>query len=116
YCEVLDNLRHAHKALKEALATSKDLMLPALKNVVAGEPLKPHLFDKPLVEGLSAYDMMITPKWIDKMMTQLEQVYGRLIHIHFKSLGGILALQERIAQEFAKKCLVVERADVVEPA
>jgi len=58
----------------------------------------------------------ISGQWIDEMMGQLDHVFRGLTRIHFKSLGGILARQEWIAQEFAKKWLVVERVDVTESA
>jgi hypothetical protein len=36
--------------------------------------------------------------WAKRFLKQLGTVRSRLLRFHFKSLGGILALQERIAQ------------------
>jgi Zn-dependent protease with chaperone function len=101
--EALSIFRDAHHALREALHASEDLTIPALKNMPAGQPLRPFLLERRLVEGLSKYEQSLSPKWINKLLDQMRQVQKKVDRVHFKSLGGILALQERVALECLKR-------------
>ena len=51
--------------------------------------------------------------WIDKLMTQLQGVRQKCFRLHFKSVGGILALQEEIAAKWKRQREPVA-AEVVE--
>jgi hypothetical protein len=75
------------------------MTIPALKNMVAGTPLRQFLLEKRLVDGLSKYEQSLSPKWINKLLDQMREVQKKADRIHYKSLGGILALQERVCQE-----------------
>jgi Zn-dependent protease with chaperone function len=97
--EALDIFRDAHGALGENLRTARDMVIPALKNMTPGEPLAPFLLKGKLVHGLSAHEDTLRLKWIYKLMGQMREVQGKVNRIHFKSLGGILALQEKIAAD-----------------
>jgi Zn-dependent protease with chaperone function len=101
--ELLNIFRDAHKAMKRMLATSKDMTLPALKNMPAGQALRPFLLEKNLLEGLSKYDNSITQKWIIKLLNQFREMKEKVDRIHFKSLAGILALQEKIGDECVRR-------------
>ena len=91
--EALSIFRAAHHALRDALKASED-MHPALKNMPAGESLREFLLQKRLVEGLSKYEESLNTKWINKLLDQMREVQKKVDRIHFKSLGGILALHE----------------------
>jgi hypothetical protein len=80
--------------LKEADA----LRLPALKNMKASEPLGPFLLGQPLLEPLGH---SIDGAWIGRLLEQLGEVIDKTKRIHFRSLGGILTLQEQIAEQWA---------------
>jgi Zn-dependent protease with chaperone function len=97
--EALSIFREAHHVLRDALLASEVMRIPALKNMPAGESLRDFLLQKRLVEGLSKYEQSLNSKWIGKLLDQMSEVQKKVDRIHFKSLGGILALQERIAQE-----------------
>ncbi len=93
-----DVFDRAHQALGEKVAAAGALHLPALKNVSAGEPLGPFLLGRPLVRGPSRSS--VDGKWVNAFMEQVGEVIDKAGRIHFKSLGGILALQERIAEQW----------------
>jgi hypothetical protein len=73
--------------------------LPALKNMIAGQPLRKFLLESKLVAGISKHDEALSGKWIRTLSEQIREVRKKVDRVHFKSLGGILALQERIARE-----------------
>lgn len=97
--EALGIFRDAHYALKESLYTAKDMRVPSLKNMAAGEPLDSFLLKDKLVHGLSKHEESLESKWIDKMLGQMREMQSKVNRIHFKSLGGILALQEKIGAQ-----------------
>jgi hypothetical protein len=97
--ETLRIFRKAQKNLAECLDAARDLILPPLKNMTAGEPLRPFLLQKKLVYELEKDDMEITGAWIGKLLEQRTEVQKKVNRIHFKSLGGILALQEKISAQ-----------------
>jgi Zn-dependent protease with chaperone function len=98
---VLAVLGQAHGGLREQLQAAGHLPLPALKNVTPGAPLGPALMSEPLLQGLKSGQNSLNGEWVGRLLGQLGEVIGRAQRIHFKSLGGILALQERIAEEWA---------------
>jgi Zn-dependent protease with chaperone function len=95
-----DLLRQAHAALARALERAAKLTLPALLNFQAGESLHAFLLTRPLVRPLKPRAQRITGKWLRQLMQQLEEVHSKTRRLYFKSLGQILALQERIAAAF----------------
>jgi Zn-dependent protease with chaperone function len=99
----LKAFRDAHRALAKALHTADDLPLPALKNMKKGKPLGTFLLDKRLVYSLDRDEGMLRGDWINKFLSQLTEVLEKLRRIHFKSLGGILLLQDRIHQEWKQQ-------------
>jgi Zn-dependent protease with chaperone function len=111
--ELLDIFRDTHKTMKGMLRTSEEMILPALKNLPVGQPLKPFLLEKRLVDALSKYDQHISGRWLNKMLDQFNEMKAKVDRIHFKSLAGILALQERIGAECIKRWA---RLPAVKPA
>ena len=43
----------------------------------------------------------MTGEYLGALATRLDAMLARLKRLHFKSLGGLLALQERLAGEWA---------------
>jgi hypothetical protein len=94
-------LGNAHDALSQLLEAAGKLRLPALRNVTPGEPLGPLLLSGPLIHRLSGASNCLDGAWIGRFLGQLGEVLDKAQRLHFKSLGGILALQERIAEQWA---------------
>jgi len=101
FAEVSHVLRDARKALKKVLREADEINMPAMKNFVEGEKLGHFLLNEEVVRELSSN--IIKGKWLDKLMNQLGEVQAKAARLHFKSLGGILALQEKIAADFLAK-------------
>jgi hypothetical protein len=93
-------LRGAHEALRSQLQAAHDLLLPPLKNMAAGSALGPFLLSDRLVRGLGADADTLEPAWINQLMNQTGEVIDKAARILFKSLGGLLALQERVAERW----------------
>ena len=91
-------LRNAHRALSSGLSTARNLLLPPLKNIDAGQPLQSFLLKKCLVYEPLPDDDSIDGEWIGKFWEQLGSVQDNGRRILSKSLGGILSLQEIIGK------------------
>jgi Zn-dependent protease with chaperone function len=98
--QALGALRGAHDALREQLDVARGLYLPALTNMSAGDSLGPFLLSEPLVANLSAGTQTLDGAWIGRLMNQMGEVLDKLARILFKSLGGILAVQENLADRW----------------
>jgi Zn-dependent protease with chaperone function len=98
---VLATLGRARETLREELQAAGGLRLPALKNVTPGAPLGPLLLTQPLIHQLNTGQNSLDGQWIGRLLGQMSEVIDRAQRIHFKSLGGLLALQEGIAQRWA---------------
>ena len=99
--EVLEVFREARKALRNLLRETKDIDMPALKNFEEGENLAEFLLGEDLIRD--AGEQGVTGKWINKLFRQIGEVRRKAARLHGKSLGQILALQERAAREFLAK-------------
>src|SRR5882724_11700908 len=97
--QALPIFRAAHHALRDALRAAEDMPMPALKNMPAGQPLRQFLLEKKLVDSIGKHDQAISGPWIKDLLSQVREVQKKVDRIHFKSLGSILALQERISQQ-----------------
>jgi hypothetical protein len=91
----------AHDALRASLEAAGRLRLPALKNVTPGAPLGPLLMTRLLVSRVSENQNSLNGEWIREFLNQLGEVLSKIQRLHFKSLGGILALQEEIGRRWA---------------
>ena len=69
--------------------------------MTAGEPLGPFLLSEPLIKNLTAGTQTLDGNWINALMSQMGEVIDKLRRILFKSLGGILALQESLADRWS---------------
>jgi hypothetical protein len=101
YYGALHELRTAHDTLRQALAAADQLRLPALKHVTPGECLGPLLLSRHLIHQLSDASNTLDSVWIGRFLEQLGEVLAKTARIHFKSLGGILAVQEKIAEQWS---------------
>ncbi len=101
--ELLNIFRDTHKAMKAMLRNSEDLTLPGLKNLPQGQPLRPFLLNKNLIDGLSKYENRISDRWINRLLDQFKEMKDKVDRIHFKSLAGILVLQQKIGDECARR-------------
>jgi hypothetical protein len=97
---VLAVLGQAHDALADGLMAAGRLPLPALKNVTPGAPLGPMLRTGPLVTGFARANTL-DGELIGRFLEQLGEVIDKAQRIQLKSLGGILALQERLAEQWS---------------
>ena len=110
--EVLHVLRESWKALRQIVRDAKETNLPAMKNFEEGERLADFILPEKMVpEPPLDY---AKGAWIDKLMKQLAGVRMRCFRLHFKSVGGILALQEKIAAAWVEARAPV-CAEIVEP-
>ncbi len=101
--ELLTIFRDTHKTMRGMLKSAKDMTLPALKNLPVGQPLRPFLLDRDLVDGLSKHEQRLSERWIVHLIDQFNEMKAKVDRIHFKSLAGILALQEKIGNECARR-------------
>lgn len=100
YEHALVQLQEAHEAIKNHLLTAESLFTPALLKVAAGQPLRPLLLTRSLVSE-PGHDL--SHQWIEEFRVQLEDLHQRGWRMHVKSLGGILALQEQLRQDWEAK-------------
>lgn len=98
--EISRLMREARGALANALHLASQLGLPALRNMQAGARFSHFLLTDPLVDELPS-GSSITGEWVGKLMGQLHEVQSKARRIHFKSIGAILALQEKISGQWA---------------
>jgi Zn-dependent protease with chaperone function len=98
---ILAVLRNAYAALDQWLQRPNSLYLPALKNMIAGEPLGPFLLAERITDPVGPIDNTVDGNLISRFLNQLGEVISKTQRIHFKSLGGILALQERLVERWA---------------
>lgn len=92
--------RAAHEGLGEAYETGRALAIPRLENMDSGGNLADFLFPNGLVDDYPLMVRQITGPLLQGMVEQYNEVLHRLVRLHFKSMGGILALQERISGEW----------------
>jgi hypothetical protein len=97
--KALPVFRAAHHVLRDVLRKAENLPIPPLTNMIAGQPLRKVLLESKLVNAVSKHDRTLSGKWIHTLGGQMREVQKKVDRVHFKSLGGILALQERIVRD-----------------
>ncbi|MBY0459517.1 MAG: hypothetical protein K2V38_19520, partial [Gemmataceae bacterium] len=96
--EVLRVLRESWKTLKGIIKDAREINLPAMKNFEEGERLADFILEGKMVpEPPLSYAKGV---WINKLMQQLQGVRLKCFRLHFKSVGGVLRLQEEIAAKW----------------
>lgn len=98
FIELMHVLREARAALKRVVRDARDLDMPAMKNFDEGDRLADFLLDQEIVRELP--ETFVDTKWVSKLLRQLDRVRSRASRLHFKSLGGLLRLQEDIAVRY----------------
>jgi Zn-dependent protease with chaperone function len=98
YESVCLGCRAAHDGLNEAYEGAQALDIPKLENMEAGASLGGFLFPDGLVDDYLLLARRFDGALLQGLIEQYGQVLGRLVRLHFKSMGGILALQERIGE------------------
>jgi len=102
YFESMASLfKAARKTLKTMLKDCQEIEVPVLANFAPGTPLASFLLTTPIIKEMK--ELSIDGKWIAKLHGQLREVRGRAGRLHFKNLGTILALQERLIKEFMER-------------
>jgi Zn-dependent protease with chaperone function len=114
--QLLGILRQAYQALREVLEKAEGLRLPAMKNMAVGQQLSRFLMERPLVRELTGREQSVDGKWIGQFLEQMGEVVEKMQRIHFKSLGGILTLQEKIAGQWQTRSGPSEPAPVAPSA
>ncbi len=111
--EVIAVLRSAWKVLKTIVQDAREINLPAMKNFEEGERLADFILEGKMVPEPPLSELKGV--WVQKLMTQLQGVKNRCFRLHFKSLGGILAMQEKIAAAWtaARAPVAAEVVEVV---
>lgn len=104
--QVISVLRTAWKALKKIVQDAREINLPAMKNFEEGERLADFILEGKMVPEPPLSELKGI--WVQKLMNQLQSVKNRCFRLHFKSLGGVLAIQERIAAAWLAKHRPVE--------
>ncbi len=100
FLEVIDIFRKAHQALNKSLIAARELKIPALKNMKEGQVLGEFLLTRDLVKEFRPVVYSLKVKWVQKFLKQMVEVKERVRRLHFKSMGAILALQEKITKEW----------------
>lgn len=92
--ELLVALDHLHRDLAQWLARASDAPVPPLQNVDAHADLRTLVLAEPLVGPLD--DDTRLRAWLEQFMPQVQRVHDRLRTLHYKNLGVVLDLHERI--------------------
>src|SRR5262249_52587630 len=99
FVEVRNALTDILQSLTDNLGDAKRFETPTLANVPAGTSLSSLIADRGEIH-VEHLQWNITGEWLGKLMARLDEVVGRINRLHFKSLGGLLALQEKLAREW----------------
>ena len=99
FAQVSNPLNSVLHFLAETLETARSMQTPALLNVPAGTPLHALIVDRANRTLSPRSRHRITQEWVTKLAARLEAVLTRLKRVHFKNLGGLLACQERLAEQ-----------------
>jgi len=100
YQEAIRHFREARVNLEQALRQAAPLAIPMLNNLAAESSLGYFLLNEPLVAEVPANAQKLNGEWVNAFYRQLQGARSRSHRVHVKSLGAILALQERIAAEW----------------
>lgn len=98
--QVRNALEHIYQTLTVAVDRAKSYATPSLANVPAGTSLHSLIVDRGESAALEWAGDSISGEWLAKLYAQLQGVLNRLRRVHFKSLGGLLACQERLVSEW----------------
>jgi Zn-dependent protease with chaperone function len=112
FAELMQVLRESWRTLKKIVQDAQTVNLPAMQNFAEGERLADFILEGKLVPEPPL--TFVKAAWVDKLLNQLSGVKARCFRLHFKSVGGILALQERIAAAWQAQRAPLE-AEILAP-
>ncbi len=92
--ELVVALDHLHRDLTQWLARASEASVPPLQNVDARVDLRALVLAEPLAAPLG--DDAQLGAWLERFMPQVQRVHDRLRSLHYKNLGVLLDLHERI--------------------
>jgi Zn-dependent protease with chaperone function len=92
--ELLVSLDQLHRDLDAWLAGATGVCVPSLQNVDEEADLRTLVLAEPLVAALDD-DAGLRP-WLERFMPQVQHAHDRLRSLHYKNLGVLLDLHERI--------------------
>ena len=99
----MDTFRSARQMMQDCLHRARCLRTPELANVKAGTRLDTLIFDQEVLRELPR--SFVKGAWINKLARQMGRMRARLCRMDFKSLGALLQLQDRLAEEWRTKVL-----------
>jgi Zn-dependent protease with chaperone function len=100
---VMATFDDARGEVMRGLNRAARLALPPMKNLRAGTPLGDFLLDEPLLPPLDHSGETPFGPWLNCFLRQFGDVLDRTRRVHFKSLSGVLALQEEIARRWQER-------------
>jgi Zn-dependent protease with chaperone function len=113
--EFMQVLRKAWKTLKNIVQDAREINMPAMKNFEEGERLADFILDRKMAPEPPLHIANVRVAWVQKLVDQLRDVRRRCGRLHWKSVGGILALQEKIAAAWKERHAPIEATIVEEP-
>jgi hypothetical protein len=96
FSELISGYREAASRLNETAMTSRRMRIPALKNMTNNQFLNEFLGLRDILREPHVRDGGLEGAWVEELSAQLSEVEDKLRRIHFKSLGGMLGLQESL--------------------
>ena len=105
YSEIVRGSLHAQEVVSRCLATANGLTLPRLQHIPEGRPLGDFLRRQRASQDARLDEKALGPKRLvpslGQFLQQLGELRDRCRRVHFKSLGGILKLQEELHGRWA---------------
>jgi len=87
--------------------------MPPLTNIEPGAPLGKLLLSRKLIRNLKPEEQSLSGEWINKFLAQMGEVLDRAQRMLFKSLGGLLAHEEALAERWRAATDGQERKDTM---
>lgn len=92
----------AHKLTRETMELTSELTTPEFQDIKPGTVVRKLLFDRPLLEAPTSYDMCFRGVWADKFARQLDVPHRRLEKLLGLSLNALLERQDSIDEAFVR--------------
>lgn len=97
---LVKTLRDIHDSLTTNLKDAEGYRTPAMTNVPAGSTLHSLIMDRDDSELPPLRGDSISGEWIGQLAGRLEAAITRVKRVHFKSLGSLLAYQDKLVAEW----------------
>jgi Zn-dependent protease with chaperone function len=104
----MDTFRAARQTIMECIDRARCLRTPELANIKSGTRLDTLIFDQEVLRDLPR--SFIKGAWINKLARQMDRMRRRLCRMDFKSLGALLHMQDRLAEEWRAKVIPAAQA------